>query len=285
MGQHAHDVLLAHRVADEAYVGAALHEQLEQRLGRLDTARLRDRREILADYALLGGRGARDHDQVVVARVARDARAELGADLIASQGIHESIEDRAAAALARRIREEDRQAGRVGGVGVGIGQHVEAGGARALDRGDRHGLLGPVGPAGRLQVADLDARAALAADAQRFVDRFEQPGLLVADVRGVELSAPREHARHRDQLVGGRVAAGRVLQAAREARRSLLETLLEHVQHALELGWRQRAVLEARDGPPQRPLAEQQHLVGRDAVRLERAEVGRDVVPAFAGRR
>ena len=126
---------------------------------------------------------------------------------------------------------------------------------------------------------DLHARAGAAADLDRLVDGFEQRALLVARVRRVEPVAPGHHARHRDDLVGGRVATGRVLEPGGEAEGPLVHALLDRAQQARQLLRADRPVHDADRDLAQRALADEQRLVDGDARLLDVRAVAGDVAP------
>ena len=67
-------------------------------------------------------------------------------------------------ALEDPVGQERAQRGAGGGVGIDVGHHVEALGARGVDQRERVGHAAPVRPARRLEVAHLHGQPALAAD-------------------------------------------------------------------------------------------------------------------------
>ena len=70
-------------------------------------------------------------------------------------------------------------------------------------------------PHGELDVRDLDREPGLAADGDDLVDRLPEPAVLAADVAHITASIGRGHPGQLDDLSGGRVDSGRILEPAR----------------------------------------------------------------------
>ena len=102
------------------------------------------------------------------------------------------------------------ETGAAGRVRVHVGRDPMSVRARRLHDLDHAIHLRPVGLARRLEVIDLGRKAGLPADANQFLDRFDQPIPFAAHVGDVNTVVLRSDLRDLDQLVGRRVEAGRV---------------------------------------------------------------------------
>jgi hypothetical protein len=123
---------------------------------------------------------------------------------------------------------------------------------------DGSGLLGDIHPdRGTLEVEDFDLNRGFAPDANRFVERLQQPVAFVANMRDVDAAMTRRDLAERDQLLRRRVRVRLIDQAARQARSALLHRLLDQLGHALELRRRRRPVVVADDTGPDRSRGNQ----------------------------
>jgi hypothetical protein len=111
------------------------------------------------------------------------------ANFLAGDGIFEALDEFGSAAIVRPGRDEGREIVVPRGVGVGVGGYVGAGGASGVDFGDDFGHASPVVFAGDFDVPDFHGNVGFAADAQGFVDGFENRVALVAHVSGVDAAA------------------------------------------------------------------------------------------------
>ena len=93
------------------------------------------------------------------------------ADALARGRIFQALDQFCVAAIVGPRRNEGGEIVVPGGVGVGIGGDVGAGGAGRVDFGDDFRHASPVVLAGDFDVPDLDGNVGFAADAQRFIDR------------------------------------------------------------------------------------------------------------------
>ena len=131
--------------------------------------------------------------------------------------VAQARERRRRAALLRPGGQQAREQGAAGAVGVLV-EGDAVGALELLEQRLDQRLVGE-----RLQVRDVERRARAAGDVEHLVDRLEQAGALVADVRDERRAELRRHLGDRDELVGVGVRAREVDEAEGEVRRAGLE--------------------------------------------------------------
>jgi hypothetical protein len=144
--------------------------------------------------------------------------------------------ERVQAAVERPRGDGGLEAGAPGGVGIEVGRHVDAAGARRVDQGtgDAH-QRAPPRLEGRLEVVDLHPGSAPLTDLDRLGHRLGQLLALAPDVAGVEAAVAGRHPGELHQLVGGREAARRVDQGGRHAEDAGPHGGVDHRPHAVQL--------------------------------------------------
>ena len=150
-------------------------------------------------------------------------------------GIFQALDEFGGAAIVRPRRDERGEIVVPGGVGVGVGGDVGAGGAGGVDLGNDFGHASPVVFARDFDVPDLDGNVRFAADAQGFVDGFENRVALVAHVRRVDAAELAGLGGEGDQFLGLRVGSGRVFERSGDADGAVFHGIAHERLHLLEL--------------------------------------------------
>jgi hypothetical protein len=122
-----------------------------------------------------------------------------------------------------------------GGVGVGIGGDIGAGGARGVDLGDDFRHASPVVFAGDFDVPDFDGDVGFAADAQGFIDGGEHGVAFVAHVGGIDAAELAAFGGERDQFFRFRVGGGRVFERSGDADRAVFHGFAHQRFHLFKL--------------------------------------------------
>jgi hypothetical protein len=132
----------------------------------------------------------------------------------------------------------------------------------------------------RLHVRDDTGQTGALGDRDHFVDRRDHADAvvgLVTDVTGVTAAALGRGLGHLDDLGGGGVAAGRVIQAARQAERAGTHPVADEADHPRQLRRRGIAVGHAENLAPHRAVRDHQADVQADAVALVAGALGGEV--------
>ncbi len=181
-------------------------------------------------------------------------------------------ERRGRAALLRPCRQQAREQGAAGAVGVLVEAET-----RTLDLLEQRLDQRLVGE--RLQVREMQRGARAARDLEHLVDRLEQALTLVADVRDDRPAELRRHLGDGDELVGVRVGAGQVDEPEREVRRAGLEARPHLPLHLLQLICRRGPALAADHRVAGGAVANRRHERDRRPRRVEGVEVLRERRP------
>ena len=208
----------------------------------------------------------------------------------AGGGIFQALDEFCVAAIVRPGRDEGGEFVVPGGVGVGVGGDVGAGGAGGVDFGDDFGHASPVGFAGDFDVPDFHRDVAFAADAQGFVDGFENGVALVAHVGGVDAAELSGFGGERDQFVGLRVGCGRVFERGGDADGAVFHGIAHQSFHLVELRGSGLHVVVAehhaadlRGADVARQVDAHALLFEAREILAEGAPVGSDLVVVVAG--
>ena len=174
--------------------------------------------------------------------------------------------------VAIRHDDADRRVPERVRIHVGLQVDVLAAGLLEIRRHPRRRLV-PDRRRTELDVRDLDRNARFAADAQDFVERFESPVGLVADVADVEAARRRRHLRQFDHFFRGRKVRRFVFEARRQAEGTRRQFLREQRLHLREFLRRRRAVQVLAHGLlAQRRVADHARHVDRRRRGLELPE-------------
>ena len=119
-------------------------------------------------------------------------------------------------------------------------------------------------------MVDLHRNAPFPADADGFVNGFEQLIGLGPHVRDVDAAVGRHGTRHLDQLGRAREVPGRIDQRGGDAQGAVLHGAAHHGAHGVQLGGRGLAQRHAFHIFAHRRGAQERPDVGRDAVTLHR---------------
>ena len=114
----------------------------------------------------------------------------------------------------------------------------------------------------------------------RFLERLEQPGALVAHVRRVQATAPCGRRDQGHELVRGGVHPGRVDQPGREPERAGVQRGLDLTHHRPAFIVGGGAGLGAHHGPAHRPLPDEERDVQPEALLGDRIQVLPERAPA-----
>ena len=148
-----------------------------------------------------------------------------------------------------------------GRVRIHVERHRLTGGHRRVDARERLVHLAPVRLAGALVMRDVQMHAALRADPQRLLDRFEQSIAFVAHVGGVETVERLHRLREFDHLFGVAPASRAIDQSRRKAARALLHRALHVAAHRREFGGGRSALLHAHRHRAHGVVADQHQVV------------------------
>ena len=187
------------------------------------------------------------------------------------------------ATFPRPRREKTQEACGVGGIGIGVGQHLNAGRPGRRDQIEGRALIRPVARSGGLEVGDFDPRTRLSSGLDGLVDRPEQAAFFVPDVRSVEPVAPSHHRRQKDDLIGGSEQSRHVPEAGGETEGAVIQSLDQLAGHELPLILGRLTVLEPDGGTAEAALADEQGLIQRDAQLFDGLEVARHALPRELG--
>jgi hypothetical protein len=276
------DGVLPGVVEDHRHVEPRGAEQLERGvnpcLQLFVTSQLGER---LAGRVGVWRRGGRDRDPVRTERPeevlppgkpVRDVPRNAGT----VSGSVEPLKRRVGAALLRPAREDAREQRAPGAVGVLVEAEVDVG-ARPVEQVEEradHALVGE-----RLEMRQVERRARPPRDLEHFLDRVEQAGAFVADVRDDRHPRERRFLGEGDELVGAGMGAGEVDEAEGEHPRSRLERRAHVRPHLGELRPRRRRVVGADDDVPDRPVRGRGDQRRRRFRGVERLEVLVDGLP------
>ena len=122
-----------------------------------------------------------------------------------------------------------------GGVGVGVGGDIGAGGAGGVDFGDDFGHASPVSLSGDFEVPDFHGDVGFAADAQSFVDGFEDGVALIAHVGGIDAANFSAFGGERDEFFGFCIRGGSVFERGGNADCAVFHGLAHERFHLFEL--------------------------------------------------
>ena len=117
------------------------------------------------------------------------------------------------------------------------------------------------------------------ADAQQFVDRFEQLISFAAHVRDVFALIFRGDLAELDQLLGLRIKRRRINQRRADPERARFHFLADELAHFIELLRRRLFVLKADDVFANRGRADERSDVAGNAALLQIAQIFRQRVP------
>ena len=199
----------------------------------------------------------------------RRPRAHLLLHPGARRGIGEIPPQRAEPAVERPLRDHDVQAGRAVGVGIAVEGDIEPAPARVLHQGQHLRRAG-----GRrrplVEVRDVRGDAGPAPDLERLAEGVEEAiAQAVADVRVVDPAEPARLLGEPHELVGVRVAAGRVVEPGRHAPGPFLHRRPEERALVRKLGRPRGTIPPAHGADPERRVPDEVHDVDRHPVREE----------------
>ena len=167
-----------------------------------------------------------------------------------------------------------------GVVRVLVGEHLHATRARGVDLARQRERQAPVVGPQCLHVADDPDDMRLVRDPDHFLDRGDDPDVvvsLVADVARVEAAEFPRDLRQLDDLLGLRVAARDVEQPARQAEGPLLHPAANQRPHAIEFVRRRRSIGAAHHRAPHRAVADQERDVRPEPAFLELHALRREI--------
>ena len=240
---------------------------------------------LIADHA---GATLRHHLDVLLGAAASLARGDVRqahaldgaigavADDLQALGAPECLEalgDRDRIAEAARAH-DDSESRLPGGVRILIGGDVEALGASVGDQIE--GLAGAVPHRGvaHLDVRDLHRQSSFAADADRLRNRIHDALFLVARMRHVEAASRCRHLGERDELFGGGIEAGVVLEPARQAEGAAFHSARHLLGHDGDLALGGLApIVVAHGASAQRPVADHGADVDRRGDLLDAGQI------------
>src|SRR5437899_5896907 len=139
----------------------------------------------------------------------------------------------------------------------------------------------PVAPSRHLGVPDLGRDAGLARDAERLVERLVDLTALVAHVGRIDAAVAPGRLRERDDLFGGCVDRGGILERRGDAHRTLLHGGIHERNHAGQLLRCRRAILLAHHGEAHLCGTDERRDVDRAAGAREVREVAIQIAPIF----
>ena len=162
------------------------------------------------------------------------------------------------------------------GIGIDVGHHVHAGGARGIDHRERHNALAPHLLANCLVMCEHDWNVCAPADLYCFRDSFEKSKPFLAQVRGIDAAGIGCCLRECDNLLDVRVRTGNVEESSADPEGAVAHPLCDHVLHLGELGCGRRAIRFAHDGAADRVVPHQIGDVDADRLLLARQHVCRE---------
>ena len=178
-----------------------------------------------------------------------------------------------AAADLRPARDERADdAGAAGVVGILIRVHLDAAIARLLDLLHERHRQAPARRPERLHVRHDAGQVAFFRDPNHFLygaDHADVVVGLVADVALVDTAHLADDLRHRDHFFGLRIAAGRVVQARRQADAPGFHAISGHRDHPVELGRGRCSIGHADDFATNGSMRNVQRDIHADASLLE----------------
>ena len=169
--------------------------------------------------------------------------------------------------------------------GILVGGHIDPPRPRRLDQGDQGRRFALHVHTQRLDMRDMDRRARLLADADRFPRRIQQSdriGGFIALMRIVKPAALPCYPRQSDHLPGRGEALRGIEQARRKARRARAHRACDQLLHGVELVAIGRARHIAQHPPPNRAEAHEGNHIGADARIGQLARILRDIGRAAA---